>query len=172
MTSSNAQYDRLTPATTVPQSRIAVVVPCYRVRSLVGDVLRKIGTEVWRIYCVDDGCPEKSREVIGALAVEDPRILLLLHEVNQGVGGAVATGYRQALADGADVIVKLDGDGQMDPRHIPRIAEPILRGEADYVKGNRFYNPEGLRSMPLARLIGNAGLSFLSKLSTGYWNLF
>jgi len=172
MTSCNAQDERLTPASTFPQARIAVVVPCYRVRSLVGDVLRKIGTEVWRIYCVDDGCPEKSCEVIGAMAVEDPRIHLLLHEVNQGVGGAVATGYRQALADGADVIVKLDGDGQMDPRHIPRIVEPILRGEADYVKGNRFYDLQGLRAMPLSRLVGNAGLSFLSKLSTGYWNLF
>ena len=100
------------------------------------------------------------------------RIRLLLHEENQGVGGAVVTGYRQALADGADVIVKIDGDGQMDPKRIPLIVEPILRGEADYVKGNRFYNLEGVRAMPLARLVGNAGLSFLSKMSTGYWNLF
>ena len=172
MASINPYQEHPAPETTVLPPRIAVVIPCYRVRNLIGDVLRKIGAEVWRIYCVDDKCPESSREVIEALAVEDPRIHLLLHEENQGVGGAVVTGYRQALADGADVIVRIDGDGQMDPKRIPLIVEPILRGEADYVKGNRFYNLEGLRSMPLARLVGNAGLSFLSKMSTGYWNLF
>ena len=172
MTSSNLPHKQRTQETLAPQSRIAVVVPCYRVRSLIGDVLRSIGPEVWRVYCVDDQCPEKSCEAIAAAAVEDPRIRLLLHEANQGVGGAVITGYRQALADGADVIVKIDGDGQMDPKRIPLIVEPILRGQADYVKGNRFFNLEGLRSMPLPRLVGNAGLSFLSKMSTGYWNLF
>jgi hypothetical protein len=82
------------------------------------------------------------------------------------------TGYRAALADGAEVLVKLDGDGQMDPALIPRLIQPIVSGEADYVKGNRFFNVSDLRSMPPVRLIGNAILSFATKLSTGYWQLF
>jgi glycosyltransferase involved in cell wall biosynthesis len=105
-------------------------------------------------------------------AAEDSRICCLVHEQNMGVGAAVVTGYKQALKDGAEVIVKLDGDGQMDPAGIPRLIGPIARGEADYVKGNRFYHLEGLRTMPFLRLIGNAGLSFLSKMSSGYWELF
>jgi glycosyltransferase involved in cell wall biosynthesis len=84
----------------------------------------------------------------------------------------VVTGYEAALALGADIIVKLDGDGQMAPEKIADLIDPILRGEADYLKGNRFFNVEDLRLMPRLRLLGNAGLSFLSKLSSGYWNLF
>jgi dolichol-phosphate mannosyltransferase len=153
-------------------SRLAVVIPCYCVRSQIAGVLRAIGPEVWRIYCVDDGCPEQSRLVIEQQAAQDSRIRLSVHEQNRGVGAAVVTGYRQALDDGAEIIVKLDGDGQMDPARICELIAPLCDGEADYVKGNRFYHLESLRAMPVARLIGNAGLSFLSKLSTGYWNLF
>jgi glycosyltransferase involved in cell wall biosynthesis len=153
-------------------SRLAVVIPCYRVSCEIDGVLRAIGPEAWRIYCVDDGCPEQSGRVVEARAAEDSRVRLLVHEKNRGVGAAVVTGYRQALEDGAEIIVKLDGDGQMDPARICELIAPICDGEADYVKGNRFYHLESLRAMPVARLIGNAGLSFLSKLSTGYWNLF
>ena len=151
---------------------LAVVIPCYRVSGQVASVLQAIGPEVWRIYCVDDGCPEQSRLVVERAAAEDARIRCLVHERNRGVGAAVVTGYRQALRDGADVIVKLDGDGQMDPAAIAVLVEPILHGQADYVKGNRFFHLEGLKSMPVLRLIGNAGLSFLAKMSTGYWDLF
>jgi len=121
---------------------------------------------------VDDACPDNSGAVAEEAAQTDPRVRVLRHAVNQGVGGAVVTGYQQALADGADIIVKLDGDGQMPPEQIRELIEPLLRGEADYVKGNRFFHLEDLRSMPRIRLFGNAGLSFLSKLSSGYWNLF
>lgn len=152
--------------------RLAVVIPCYRVTRHIAEVLKAIGPEVWRIYCIDDACPEKSCRVIDKAALGDSRIRCLVHPRNTGVGGAVVTGYRQAIADGADVIVKLDGDGQMDPARIPELIGPILRGEADYAKGNRFFDLEGLRAMPLLRLVGNAGLSFLAKLSTGYWTLF
>lgn len=151
---------------------VAVVIPCYRVSGQVASVLQAIGPEVWRIYCVDDGCPNYSRRVVERAAAEDPRIRCLVHERNRGVGAAVVTGYKQAIEDGADVIVKLDGDGQMDPSAIASLVEPILRGQADYVKGNRFFHLDGLKSMPLPRLIGNAGLSFLAKMSTGYWELF
>jgi len=95
-----------------------------------------------------------------------------MHEENQGVGGAVMTGYRAAIADGMSVIVKVDGDGQMDARLIPLFAAPILRGEADYTKGNRFFDLEQIGAMPPMRLFGNAVLSLMTKLSSGYWDLF
>jgi len=99
-------------------------------------------------------------------------VTVIEHEQNQGVGGAVMSGYRAAIADGAAVIVKIDGDGQMDASLIPQFVAPILAGEADYTKGNRFFNLERIGSMPPMRLFGNAVLSFLTKLSSGYWDLF
>ena len=100
----------------------------------------------------------------------DPRVRVLFHDENQGVGGAVSTGYRAALEEGMDIVVKVDGDGQMDPALIPHFTRPIERGRADYTKGNRFYRPESLKGMPPIRLFGNAALSFINKLSTGYWS--
>ena len=94
------------------------------------------------------------------------------HEKNQGVGGASATGFRLALQEGAGIVVKLDGDGQMDPCLLPRFLNPILAGRADYCKGNRFFTVEAVQSMPKPRLLGNAVLSFVTKLSSGYWNIF
>ena len=147
---------------------VGVVVPSFKVRAQVLAVLARVPHAVRHIYVVDDACPEHS----GALVREqctDPRVRVIVHEHNLGVGGAVVTGYRAALADGMDVIDKLDGDGQMDPALIPHVLRPILRGQADYTKGNRFYRPESLRGMPAVRLVGNAALSFINKLSTGYW---
>ena len=151
--------------------RVAVVIPCYRVVREVGAVLRKIGPEVHRIYCVDDACPEGSGDHVER-TVDDPRVQVLRHEVNEGVGGATLTGFREARADGATILVKLDGDGQMDPALLPRFLAPLLAGRADYAKGNRFYDPGSVRGMPLIRLLGNAVLSFVTKLASGYWNVF
>ena len=151
--------------------KIAVVIPCYKVRKHIADVMNKIGDEVGRIYVVDDCCPEGSGKHIGASA-NDPRVRVIFNTANLGVGGAVMTGYRAAIADGAEVIVKIDGDGQMDPGMIARFAAPILKGQADYTKGNRFYNLTHISQMPAARLFGNAVLSFMTKLSSGYWNIF
>lgn len=150
---------------------IAVVIPCYKVARHVMEVIASIGSEVWRIYVVDDACPEGSGEYVAAHCF-DQRLRVIYHECNQGVGGAVMTGYRAAIADGAVVIVKVDGDGQMDPSLIPNFIEPILAGEADYTKGNRFFDLEEIRSMPKVRFFGNAVLSFMTKLSSGYWDLF
>ncbi len=152
-------------------ARIAVVMPCYRVGAQVLDLLASIGAEVWRIYAVDDACPDGSGDLIAAQCV-DARVVVLRNAVNQGVGGAVLHGYRQALMDGADVIVKIDGDGQMDPALIPAFVAPILSGEADYSKGNRFYDLAQIGRMPGMRIFGNAMLSFMAKLSTGYWDIF
>lgn len=150
---------------------VAVVIPAYRVRTHILSLLARIGSEVGLIFVVDDACPEGSGAHVLA-ECHDRRVVVLVHGQNQGVGGAAITGYQHAVAAGADVIVKLDGDGQMDPALISRFVAPILQGRADYVKGNRFYNIEDVRSMPMIRLIGNAALSFMTKLSSGYWNIF
>ena len=150
---------------------IAVVIPCYRVRDAILDVLAGIGPECERIYVVDDACPEGTGKHVEQHC-GDPRVKVLFHAENRGVGGATLTGYRRAIEDRADVLVKLDGDGQMDPSQIPRLTRPILEGEADYTKGNRFYDLDAVRRMPRARLVGNAALSFVAKLSSGYWNVF
>lgn len=150
--------------------RIAVVIPCYRVARHAGDVIGRIGSSVAAIYAVDDACPEHTGDVL-ARACADSRVRVLRHTANQGVGGATITGYRAALADGADIVVKLDGDGQMDPAQIPRLIAPILQGRADYTKGNRFYELEFLRAMPRLRLFGNSLLSLVSKLASGYWDI-
>ena len=153
------------------ENRIAVVIPCYRVTQHILGVISAIGPEVWRIYVVDDKCPDGSGSHVETHC-GDPRIIVLRHEANQGVGGAVMTGYKAAITDGAEVIVKVDGDGQMDPALILSFVDPILAGEADYTKGNRFFDLEEIRSMPPVRLFGNAVLSLLTKLSSGYWDLF
>lgn len=150
---------------------VAVVIPCYKVTRHIQEVIDGIGDEVQQIYVVDDACPEGSGRLVEE-NVKDQRVQVLFHSENQGVGGAVLTGYRAAIDGGADVIVKVDGDGQMDPALIPDFIWPILACEADYTKGNRFYDLEEIRAMPGMRLFGNAVLSFMAKLSTGYWDLF
>lgn len=151
--------------------RVAVVIPSFRVKRHILDVLRTMPAIVSRIYVVDDACPDGSGRHVEANC-RDPRVRVIYHAVNQGVGGAVMTGYQAAIDDGMTVIVKVDGDGQMDPALIPVFVQPILAGEADYTKGNRFFDLERVRAMPAMRLFGNAVLSFMTKLSSGYWDLF
>ncbi len=155
----------------IPNNSIAVVIPSFRVRRHILGVIAGIGPEVKLIYVIDDACPENSGDFV-AEHCNDPRVVVLRHEKNQGVGAAVMTGYQAAIADGAQVIVKVDGDGQMDARLIPNFVAPILAGEADYTKGNRFFDLEQLRSMPPLRLFGNAVLSLMNKVSSGYWDVF
>jgi len=151
--------------------RIAVVLPCYKSRDHVLDVIAGIGPEAFLIVAVDDACPMETGRHIRENA-DDPRVVVVSNETNLGVGGATMHGYRVALARGADIVVKMDSDGQMDPALLPAIVHPLVEGLADYAKGNRFFHIDGLRAMPGVRIFGNAGLSFLSKFSTGYWNVF
>ena len=151
---------------------VAVVIPCYKAAATIPSVLQGIGTEVGAIYCVDDASPDDTVAVITQAMTRDKRIRLILRQENGGVGAAMVDGYLAAIADGATVLVKIDSDGQMNPAVISSFVAPILSGEADYVKGNRFFAIDTVRRMPLVRIIGNAGLSFLTKLSTGYWDLF
>jgi glycosyltransferase involved in cell wall biosynthesis len=154
-----------------PKPVVAVVLPCFRVADKICDVLLRIGPEVDMVFVVDDACPESSGTVVET-RVRDPRVRVLRHQANEGVGGAVLTGYAAAISAGADIIVKIDGDGQMDPALVPLFIAQLESGSADYAKGNRFYDLTHVRRMPFPRLVGNAVLSFMSKLSTGYWNLF
>jgi glycosyltransferase involved in cell wall biosynthesis len=150
---------------------LAVVIPCYRVRAQILPLLARIGTEVDYIVVVDDACPEESGQLVREKCT-DYRVTVLNNAENQGVGGAVLNGYKHALQLGAGIVVKLDGDGQMDPRWIKHLVRPIMGGQADYAKGNRFFSVEGLSSMPGVRLVGNAVLSFFSKIASGYWTVF
>lgn len=168
---ATASLDMPAARTHIESPVIAVVVPCYRERNHVLDVLRRIGPEVGIILVVDDACPEGTGAHVRECC-QDSRVRVIVHETNLGVGGATLTGYRQAAELGADIIVKLDGDGQMDPALIPRIVQPILAGRADYAKGNRFHDLAGLSAMPRMRVFGNLVLSFASKVSSGYWHVF
>ncbi len=152
-------------------AKIAAVVPCFRETAHVLGVLAAIGPEVARIVVVDDCCPDGTGRLVREKC-RDARVEVVVHDANQGVGGATMTGYRRALEWGADVIVKIDGDGQMDPALIPALIQPLLALEADYAKGNRFHDLDGLSAMPGLRLAGNLLLSFANKVSSGYWDLF
>lgn len=150
---------------------VAVVIPCYKVTKHILPLLEEIGPDVDRIYCVDDACPDGSGDLIESRCT-DPRVVVLRNVKNTGVGGAVMHGYRQGANDGASVLVKLDGDGQMDPKLISTFTAPILTGDADYTKGNRFYDLTEIKAMPALRRLGNLALSFMAKASSGYWDAF
>lgn len=151
--------------------QIAVVIPTYKALKHILDVLNQIGPEVTKIYVVDDCCPDGTGDFVAANCKDD-RVSVVKHSENQGVGGAVMTGYKAAIEDGMSVLVKIDSDGQMDPSLITDFVAPIVNGEADYTKGNRFFDLEKVDAMPKVRLLGNAVLSLMCKLSSGYWNLF
>ncbi len=145
---------------------VAVVVPCFRVRRHVAGVLAGLRGRVARVFVVDDACPEGTGRFVEGL--RDPAVRVLFHAENQGVGGAVMTGYAAALAEGHAVVVKMDGDGQMDPAYLDALLAPVLAGRADYAKGNRFFAWRSWRGMPAARLLGNTTVSVLMKAVSGY----
>ncbi len=151
--------------------RIGVVIPCYNVSEAILSVIDDIPDCVSKIWVIDDCCPENSGQKV-IKSSKDSRVEVIFHETNQGVGGAVITGLNLAISQNYDFVVKIDGDGQMPPSLITKFITPLEQGKADYTKGNRFYNIEDVLTMPTARLIGNGVLSFLSKFSTGYWDIF
>jgi dolichol-phosphate mannosyltransferase len=149
--------------------QIVVVIPAYNESKHIAGVIASIPSEVGSVIVVDDASSDRTVDVVRQIA--DPRVTLIQHDSNQGVGGAVCSGYKRALALGADIVVKVDGDGQMDPSKIGRLISPILHHRADYAKGARFFEARALRQMPIVRLIGNLGLSFITKAVSGYWNV-
>lgn len=152
-------------------AKIATIIPCYRVKDHILQVIAEIPDFVDVIYCIDDACPEGTADFIETNC-QDIRVVIIRHAINQGVGGAVISGYKQAKEDDCIIAVKIDGDGQMQAVDMPFFINPIIQTEADYTKGNRFYTVEGIKSMPPVRLLGNAILSFIAKISTGYWSSF
>jgi glycosyltransferase involved in cell wall biosynthesis len=162
---------RTAGAPTLEGAGVWLVIPCYRVKAHILQVLAKAPAWVEGIVCVDDACPEGSGDFILA-NVRDPRVVVTKLARNQGVGGATLAGYAEAERRGARVMVKVDGDDQMDLSYAAQLVAPILLGDADYAKGNRFTSISHLQQMPTVRVLGNAALSFAAKLSTGYWNIF
>lgn len=150
--------------------RIAVAIPCYRVKRHILSVLEAIGQEVHKIYVVDDCCPQSTGRFV-LNNNRDPRVEVIFLKKNQGVGNAICKVYERALVEGFDIIIKIDGDGQMDPSLIPRFTAPIINGKADYTKGNRFYALRSLSPMPKNRLVGNFIFSLVNKAASGYWNI-
>ena len=152
--------------------RIAIVIPAFNVASHIAGVLKGVPDFVDDIIVVEDAGTDETAEVVRELSSSEPRLIMTQHASNQGVGGAMVTGFRLALARGADIVVKMDGDGQMDPQFLPALLEPIVSEGYAYTKGNRFLAEEHLRDMPPVRLAGSFALTFLSKLASGYWHLF
>ena len=152
------------------QTRVAVVVPCYQAGRHIAEVVRSLPAFVDDIVVVDDGSPTPTAEALDVAA--DRRVVVIRHDVNRGLARAMGTGYTAALQRGAHVVIKMDGDGQMDPAHLPRLIAPIADGTADLCKGNRFLHRRLMVQMPMLRRAGNLALSFLAKAATGYWQIF
>jgi len=149
---------------------IAVVIPCFQVGKHIHEVVTTLPDFVDHVIVVDDGSRDTLHEELQRTS--RPGIVVLKHDTNLGLARAMVTGFRKAIALGADIIAKVDGDGQMDPAELVRLLRPIIRHEADFTKGNRFVRRRHLEGMPRVRLVGNLGLSFLTKWASGYWNIF
>jgi dolichol-phosphate mannosyltransferase len=151
---------------------ISVVIPCYNVAAHIEEVVTMIPENISWIIAVNDNSKDDTEAILLRLSAEDKRLIYIRHEVNQGVGAAMMTGYNKSLELKSEIIIKMDGDGQMDPANIPALIKPLLEDKADFTKGNRFRDFRALRTMPLGRRIGNLGLSFIIKAASGYWNIF
>lgn len=151
---------------------ITVVIPCYNVSRHIEDVINKLPATISWIIAVNDRSKDDTEKVLMQLQEENKKIILISHETNQGVGGAMITGFRKSLELNSDITIKIDGDDQMDSSLIPQLIKPIIENKADYTKGNRFRDFKALRQMPIARRTGNLGLSFCIKAASGYWNIF
>lgn len=150
--------------------RIAVVVPAFNESRAIADTVETVPDLVDHVLVIDDASRDDTAE--RASALRSARVEVIRHVANRGVGGAIATGYRRALALGADVAVVMAGDGQMDPGDLPALLDPIVAGEADYVKGNRFLHPAIWTTMPPARIVGNVLLSAATRVTSGYHHVF
>ena len=151
---------------------VTVVIPCYNVSRHIGNVIQSIPDEINWIIAVDDKSNDGTLSILNEIAKDNKRLIVMSHETNGGVGAAMITGYIKSIELNSTITVKMDGDGQMDPMYISNLLAPIQKGTADFSKGNRFKDLKALQAMPLARRLGNLGLSFLIKVASGYWNVF
>jgi len=150
---------------------LAVIVPAYNEETLIGDTLESIPSFVDRIYVVDDGSKDRTLEIIKSYATRDSRFVTLNHAVNMGVGAAIVTGYKKMLIDNIDIGVVMAGDNQMDPAFLPDLITPVIEGKCDYTVGNRLISPVYRKGMTTWRFAGNAILTLLTKIASGFWQL-
>ncbi len=150
---------------------VAVIIPAYNEEKLIGKVLKTLPAFVDQAVVVDDASQDRTGEVVRECERQDSRITYLRLKQNEGVGGAIVSGYKWARNHEMDVSVVMAGDAQMDPNDLPRLLDPIVRGEVDYSKGNRLFSGRAWRVIPKARYFGNAVLSFLTKIASGYWHI-
>jgi glycosyltransferase involved in cell wall biosynthesis len=153
------------------QFKIGVVVPAYKEEDLIRRTLEGMPDYIDSIVVVDDCSPDNTSEVVQEIASRDQRVVLIRHEQNRGVGGAISSGYIWCRENDIDAAVVMAGDNQMDPADLPALLTPVVEGRADYSKGNRLFTGEAWENIPRIRYLGNAVLSFLTKIASGYWNV-
>jgi len=152
--------------------KIAVVVPAYNEEDLIATTVRGVPDFVDAVAVTDDASVDGTAARVAEVAASDPRVTLIRHEENQGVGAAVVDGYRKAVADGMDIAVVMAGDNQMPPEHLQRLLDPLIDGGYDAAKGNRFLGEQLAMRMPRHRVLGNIVLTLLTKMASGYWSIF
>ena len=153
--------------------KISLVIPAHNEERLIGPTLEGVPETIDRVYVIDDASQDSTCEVVEKYALIDPRVELIRHEVNKGVGAAIITGYQRSSADGYDIAVVVGGDNQMPLEVVEELLEPVASGEVDYTKGNRFLMPQvGLDGMPWTRFIGNALISIMTKMASGYYKIY
>ena len=153
------------------EKKIAVTIPAYNEEKLIINTLEGIPAFVDRIYVVNDCSKDSTGKLIEDYAAAHPRVFPIQHEVNQGPGAAIKHGYAQALEEEIDIVATMDGDGQMDPEYLSKIIDPVVDGKVDFTVGNRLLSPESRKGMSKWRYFGNAILSLLTKIASGYWQL-
>jgi glycosyltransferase involved in cell wall biosynthesis len=147
------------------------VVPAYNEQDLIAETLQTLPSYIDLIFAVDDASRDQTKEIMDECAGKDPRIAVIHHEMNQGVGAAICSGYSRAFSCGADVVAVMAGDNQMEPQYLPSLIDPIIDNKADYTKGNRLYNAEYRRGMSAWRTFGNIILTYLTKIASGCWHI-
>jgi glycosyltransferase involved in cell wall biosynthesis len=150
---------------------IAVIVPAYNEEKLIGKVIETLPAFVDYIVVIDDASRDQTGEIVKACQKKEARLIYIRHEKNEGVGGAIATGYQWVRDRGKDIGVVMAGDAQMDPQDLPKLLDPVVEGEVDYAKGNRLFTGKAWKIIPRTRYLGNAVLSFLTKIASGYWHV-
>lgn len=153
------------------KKQIAVIIPAFRAKKTILEVINGIPEYIDYIIVIDDNCPEECGKLVESTFLNITRIKVIYHCDNMGVGGATKTGYKQAIDLGCDIVIKMDSDGQMDSAYIPKLIEPFSDENVGYCKGNRFNDLRALRPMPKIRLIGNSLLSFTLKICSGHWTI-
>jgi glycosyltransferase involved in cell wall biosynthesis len=152
-------------------NKIGVVVPSYNVRHLIGRVIETMPDFVDKIVIVNDTSKDDTQQVVESYQPKNKKIVLINHEVNQGVGGAIASGYKWCRDNQVDIAVVMAGDAQMDPQDLPKLLDLIIEGKADYTKGNRLFTGDAWNIIPRDRYLGNSALSFMTKIASGYWHV-